>query len=305
MKRLVILFFIFNASIYSCQEKQNEEKQELPAGKDCILPKRQKPDTLAYEVRDAKQWLLDSTITSEQREIVYAINRTDRSNFKKMDTVIVPVDLSGDLVYYLPFPLKVPYLKDIQKVVFFSYPTQTFAAYECGELVRTGPTNMGREKDPTPTGLFFTNWKARKTISTVNDEWELLWNFNILNKGGIGWHQYTMPGYPASHSCLRLNAKDAKFLYTWADQWVLADKITVQVKGTPVIVFGSYDFHSPKPWLKLVNDPHALDIPEDELKRVSEPFLDEMIREQENRQTYEAEKNGIPMILYHANKDSR
>ena len=290
MKRLVILFFIFSASIYSCQEKQNEAKQELPENKDCTLPKWQKPKMLAYEIRNAKQWLLDSTVTPEQREMVYAVNRTDRSNFKRMDTVIVPVDLSGDLVYYFTFPLKVPYLKDIQKVVFFSYPTQTFAAYECGELVRTGPTNMGREKDPTPKGLFFTNWKARKTISTVNDEWELLWNFNILNKGGIGWHQYTMPGYPASHSCLRLTEKEAKFLYNWADQWVLADKTTIQVKGTPVIVFGSYDFHSPKPWLQLVENPHVLDISEDELKRVSEPFLDEMMREQENRKAYEAEK---------------
>ena len=294
MKQAVILISLISIFIYSCQEEQGEERKELPAGKDCMLPKWKEPEKLAYGIRDAKQWLLDSTVTSEQREMVYAINRTDRSNFKKMDSVIVPVDLSGDLVYYFPFPLKVPYLKDVQKVVFFSYPTQTFAAYECGELVRTGPTNMGREKDPTPTGLFFTNWKARKTISTVNDEWELKWNFNILNKGGIGWHQYTMPGYPASHSCLRLTKNDAKFLYNWADQWVLADKTTVQVKGTPVIVFGTYDFSSPKPWLKLIEDAHILDISEDELKRVSEPFLDEMMREQQNREVYEAEKSNKP-----------
>lgn len=297
MKRSVILLCLISVFIYSCQQKGSEEKQKLPANQDCLLPKWRKPGTLAYEIRDAKQWLLDSTVESSQRELVYAINRTDRSNFKKMDSVIVPVDLNGDLVYYLPFPLTVSYLKDIQKVVFFSYPTQTFAAYECGELVRTGPTNMGREKDPTPTGLFFTNWKARKTISTVNDEWILRWNFNILNKGGIGWHQYTMPGYPASHSCLRLTQKDAKFLYNWADQWVLTDKTTIRVKGTPVIIFGSYDFSSPKPWLQLIEDPHALNISEDELKQVSETFLDEMIREQENRGVYEAEKNDKQAVI--------
>jgi hypothetical protein len=31
---------------------------------------------------------------------------------------------------------------------------------------------------------------------------DLRWNFNIENKLGVGWH--SLPGYPASHSCLRL-----------------------------------------------------------------------------------------------------
>jgi hypothetical protein len=46
---------------------------------------------------------------------------------------------------------------------------------------------------------------------------DLRWNFNIENKLGVGWH--SLPGYPASHSCLRL--EDAKLLYEWADEWQL------------------------------------------------------------------------------------
>ncbi len=91
-------------------------------------------------------------------------------------------------------------MKNIDKIIFFSYPTQVFATYENGDLVYTGPTNMGRKKDPTPTGLFYSNWKAEETTSTFNDEWDLKWNFNIENKLGVGWHQYSLPGYPASHS---------------------------------------------------------------------------------------------------------
>lgn len=286
MKKSFILLYVVAALISSCQSEKpadntsNEEQR--------ILPDWQKPQKVGYEIKDAKLWLEDSTIESSKRAIVYAVNRTDQSNFKRMDSILVPVDLSGDLVYYLPFPLKVDYLKDVEKIVFFSYPTQTFAAYEKGVLIRTGQTNMGSKKHTTQTGLFFTNWKARKTISTFNDEWELKWNFNIANKAGIGWHQYTLPGYPASHSCLRLNDEDAKFLYDWADQWVLENKTTVRVKGTPVIVFGTYDFDGPKPWLQLLNDPHALDISEKEIRKESEPFLDEILKEQENRKQYHA-----------------
>jgi len=49
-------------------------------------------------------------------------------------------------------------------------------------------------------------------------------------------------GYPASHACMRLKEKDARYLNDWADQWILRGKDKVLIKGTPVIVFGSYNF---------------------------------------------------------------
>jgi hypothetical protein len=283
MKKSVIVLSALVAFLLSCQQNQKPPAKDDEGSK---VPEWREPERLAYELKNAREWLLDSSKTSSEQEIVFAVNRTDRRHFMKMDSVIIPVDLSGDIVYYLPFPLELPYLRDIDKIVYFSYRTQTFAAYEKGILVYTGPTNMGREKDPTPTGLFFTNWKAEKTTSTFNDEWDLRWNFNIENKAGVGWHQYDLPGYPASHSCLRLLEKDAKYLYNWADQWVLENRTKVLVKGTPVIVFGTYDFHGPKPWLQLIHDPHALDISEEELEEVTEPFLNEIFMEQENREDY-------------------
>lgn len=289
MKRSLIVLHILAALVVSCQSKEKPAGQ-TSEGEKMNVPEWKKPQQVAYEIKNAKLWLEDSTIEESRRDIVYAVNRTDQSNFKRMDSVLVPTDLSGDIVYYLPFPLKVDYLEEVEKIVFFSYPAQAFAAYENGVLVRTGQTNMGSKQHTTQTGLFFTNWKARKTISTFNDEWELKWNFNIANKAGIGWHQYTLPGYPASHSCLRLNEADAKYLYDWADQWVLEDKTKVLVKGTPVIVFGSYDFDGPKPWLQLLNDPHALDISEKEIRKESEPFLDQILSEQQNRANYRESK---------------
>ena len=142
---------------------------------------------------------------------------------------------------------------------------------------------MGSKTHKTPTGLFFSNWKAEETTSTFNDEWKLKWNFNIENKEGVGFHEYALPGIPASHSCLRLLESDAKILYNWAEQWVLADAETVKIKGTPVVVFGSYDFEAPKPWLKLVNNPKALAISEDEINSIIKPHLNTILKEQQKR----------------------
>ncbi|HSQ47379.1 MAG TPA: L,D-transpeptidase [Lutibacter sp.] len=244
---------------------------------------RIQPKSVAYQIENAKEWLSANKNDSTKQRIAYAINRTDKENFAQMDSVIVPIDMDGDLAYYLPFPLNVPYLKDIDKIIYFSYPTQTFATYENGELTYTGPTNMGRKKDQTPTGLFNANWKAEETTSTFNDEWDLKWNFNVENLLGVAWHQYSLPGYPASHSCMRLQEKDARFLYDWADQWIVTGKDNVSVKGTPVIIFGSYDFDAPKPLLQLIGNHKALDITEAEMQTQTEPFLKLILAEQENR----------------------
>ena len=243
LKTLLVL--ISSVVIFlSCEPKKN-----MDTG---IVQHKKQPKTITYHIDTAKKWMKENIMHSDSLQIALAVNRTDSASFLQLDSVIIPDDMSGDLSFYLPFPVDVPYLQDVNKIIFFSYPTQTFAAYERGILIYTGPTNMGRKRDPTPIGLFYTNWKAEQTTSTFNDEWNLRWNFNIENTKGIGWHQYTLPGYPASHSCLRLQEKDAMYLYNWANEWLLK-KDSVVIKGTPVIVFGKYNFDAPKPWLQLVS----------------------------------------------------
>ena len=282
MKKSIVLLGITLALIlFSC--KNVETKNTQPTNK--IIKKapiRKAPKAVSYTLENTKEWLKTNK-HSANLEIAIAVNRTDKAFFAKMDSVIIPTDRSGDIAFYLPFPVEVPYLVDADKMLYFSYPTQTFAAYENGILTYTGPTNMGRKKDQTPKGLFFTNWKAEETISTFDDEWKLLWNFNIENKKCVGFHQYDLPGYPASHSCLRLLEKDAKYLYEWADQWVLVDDENVKFKGTPVIVFGSYNFDAPKPWLQLVKNPKALTISVSEMEKVTTPFLNIILKEQEKK----------------------
>jgi L,D-transpeptidase-like protein len=281
---LNILLLLVLTLLVSCKESKTTRDTKNEEAKPKKTIEYKKPaSSVTFHFEKTKEWLEANKGDSTKLDIAYAINRTDKANFAKKDSVVIPSDFSGDLPYYLPFPVHVPNLEEVDKVLIFSYPTQTFAAYENGELVYTGPTNMGRKKDQTPTGLFFTNWKAEKTTSTFNDEWDLKWNFNIENKLGVGFHEYELPGYPASHSCLRLLEKDAKYLYKWADEWILKDKENVKVKGTPVIVFGSYDFDGPKPWYALVNDPKALDISESELEKETQPFIQKILDNQKIR----------------------
>ena len=263
----------------SCKE---EKKEVITIVKPEI--KRNEPKEVAYTFQKSEDWLKTEGSNPKALDLVLALNRVDVVNLKKLDSIVVPTDFSGDLEYYMPFPIEVATLNEVSKIILFSYATQAFATYEYGVLTHTGPTSLGREKDKTPTGLFFTNWKAEETISTFNDEWKLKWNFNIENKKGIGFHEYELPGYPASHSCLRLLEKDAKMLYEFADQWELESAEKVRLKGTPVVVFGSYDFKNPKIWNMLPQDAKALSITEAELETTISPYLPSILKEQTKRE---------------------
>lgn len=243
----------------------------------------------AYPIKGVKGAVaaLKKQYSKEQQRIIYAINRVDEGHVGNQDTIIVPDTFFTELIAYSPFPQQMNLLADVEKIAIFSYAIQAFAAYEQGKLVYWGPTSMGSKIHKTPTGLFNTNWKAKETISTVDDEWKLKWNFNIENREGVGWHQYALPGYPASHSCLRMFAYDAEWMYSWARQWILqGDKLVA--KGTPVIVFGAYPFGSRRPWRNQIEDAAINNISIEALEKEINPFLEKIKADQENRKAVEA-----------------
>ena len=274
-----IVVLVVSLLSLSCKE---EKKVVINNNRPVI--KRIEPKEVAFTFQKSEDWLKSEGTNTKALNIVLAVNRVDIVHLKKLDSILVPTDVSGDLEFYMPFPLEVSTLNDVKKIIVFSYTIQAFATYEYGVLTHVGPTSMGTEKDKTPTGLFFTNWKAEETISTFNDEWKLKWNFNIENKLGVGFHEYELPGYPASHSCLRLLEKDAKMLYEFADQWELESAEKVKLKGTPVIVFGSYDFKNPKIWNTLPQDAEALSISDTELETTISPYLPSILKEQTKRE---------------------
>ncbi|MBW7676734.1 L,D-transpeptidase [Chryseobacterium chendengshani] len=237
------------------------------------------------KMRDSLYAVFSKKYTERERYAILALNRLDSKNRWNSDTLVVPAKIDTTLMAYSPFPLQLDVLSDVKKFIVFSYPIQAYAVYSNGALVKWGPTSMGKKAAQTTRGLMFANWKKKLAISTVKSEWKLPYNFNIHNTHGIGWHQYDLPGYPASHSCLRLLMSDAIWLYNYADTWILnPGGATKKANGTPVLVFGDYPWGKRKPWRNLLNDPNSNNISVEEMTNMIKPHVEKMINEQTNRE---------------------
>jgi hypothetical protein len=118
--------------------------------------------------------------------------------------------------------------------------------------VRWGPVSSGGRNNITREGTFALNWRSTGRTSTVDPDWFMRWYFNFGNHEGLAFHAYSLPGYPASHGCIRLLERDAQWVYEWGQTWVLDPSGTrVLAPGTPVLIVGRYDFDAPPPWRSL------------------------------------------------------
>jgi len=235
--------------------------------------------------KDTLDWL-QGLAPGDTLTALLVLNRVDRNYLLQLDTIVFPDTIGNGIELYAPFPSKVAELEDVHKILFISHYTQTFAVYESGALVRWGPVSLGKQSTPTPTGLFATNWKSKKTTSTVNSAWILEWYFNLANFDGVSLHEYALPGVPASHACARLYRDDAYWLYHWADQWVIEDS-KIAVYGTPVVIFGSYPFDGRKPWLNLEKNNKAMEITPAELMKATKEYLPTIMERQAKRDSLE------------------
>lgn len=295
--RYGFLFFIWaNVWIMGCNHNRtsiDNSRAENHSEKDNPEAVPVQPDvTYHYQVL-TKQERQKADSLVEHLDVLLALNRVDYKHMLRLDSIIAPDSFYTDLKAYSPFPWQVAFLKEVPKIIFYSYRIQAFAAYQNGELVKWGPVSMGKKATPTPTGLFFTNWRAKETISTVDDEWIMKWYFNLDNFEGVSMHEYEMPGYPASHACVRLTTADAFWFYNWCEQWVLnkEDKFrSVKAYGTPVLIFGAYDFGGPKPWRNLPANKGAVAISAGELQKEIEPHLDIIHQRRQQRDSLMATK---------------
>ena len=199
---------------------------------------------------------LAKRFTSAQIDLLEMLNRRDREHLVRADPpvpgLVVPDAWSDDLLTYSPFPASWPGAESQAKAIVVHQPLQAFGAYENGRLVRWGPVSTGRKETPTPDGAFNLTWRARSRRSTDNEDWLLEWYFNFVNERGVSFHLFDLPGYPASHACVRLLLRDAQWLYGWGEQWKLDEtRRHVAVAGTPVLIHGTYPFGSPPAWLAL------------------------------------------------------
>ena len=269
---IIGIFFIF-----SCKRESrvpNFENQENKITEDSI--KELKREVVAPKM--IVNYRLDSLANSsqvdsfqtkynkEQKDIIFALNRIDAGKVGIGFKLVIPDTMVSDLLKYSPFPENLEMLDSIPKTVLISQRIQGFGLYKNGKLIKWGPVSSGKQSTPTPNGLNYANYKSKLKISTINGEWKMPYYFNFMNLFGVGIHEYSLPGYPASHACVRAYKEDAQFIYNWAQQWNLDNSGQKIIKnGTPFMVFGEYDYKDPYPWLKLASDNTANNLREAEL----------------------------------------
>lgn len=110
--------------------------------------------------------------------------------------------------------------------IIVSIPEQRVFVYRNGIRIGVSTCSTGKPGHSTPTGVFTILEKDKNHhSSTYNDA--PMPNMNRLTWSGIALHAGNLPGYPASHGCIRLPIKFSEVLFG------------ITHVGTPVILAGS------------------------------------------------------------------
>jgi L,D-transpeptidase-like protein len=226
-------------------------------------------ETIAYVLESGGSVSnLKTRFNSSQLELLQKLNRVDLEHLARLGRIVSPDIWVDDQLVYSPLPRFFPGGDSCSKLLVVYQPAQVFGGYEYGRLVRWGPISSGRQISPTPTGLFHLNWKSDGRHSTVDPEWFMPWYFNFGNAEGYSFHEYALPGRPASHACVRLLRSDAMWLHDWGEEWrVEPSGRKVLATGTPVFIVGSYDFSAPAPWRSLALLSRGVELPRDPICR--------------------------------------
>lgn len=111
--------------------------------------------------------------------------------------------------------------------VVVSLDQQRVHVYRNGVRIAVSTCSTGKKGHETPTGVFVVLQKDKDHhSSTYNDA--AMPNMNRLTWDGIALHAGNLPGYPASHGCVRLPMEFSSLLYG------------ITHVGTPVIIASSH-----------------------------------------------------------------
>jgi lipoprotein-anchoring transpeptidase ErfK/SrfK len=174
-------------------------------------------------------------------DLISRINRIEPGLIRKGMIVWLPKDFQWAKIW-APLPESLPEEKELEKLIFVDLSEQWFGAYEKGKLIFSGPISSGRNTSDvgrwrTPCGRFKILWKDTLIYSyrykmpnnntpEPDDSLPTPMPYSLgFTKNNLYFlHAGVLPGYPASHGCIRLFYLDAKRLFEWAEI------------GTPLII---------------------------------------------------------------------
>jgi L,D-transpeptidase ErfK/SrfK len=187
-----------------------------------------------HRVRRGETW--ESLFPDErEKDIVMRVNRIGIQLESGM-RLAIPKNLgSADVMQFAPFPAQIS--APGEKVIFVSTGQMAWGAYDSnGSLVKWGPTSSARGYCPdthrpchTVMGKFAVyNKEGAHCFSTKFPVGRggAPMPYCMFFHGGFALHgSYEVPGYNASHGCVRMFVSDA--------QWLNEEFVDM---GTPVIV---------------------------------------------------------------------
>lgn len=101
-------------------------------------------------------------------------------------------------------------------VVVVSLPQQLVHVYRGGKRIARSTISSGKPGHDTPTGVFTILQKKKMHHSTLYDDAPMPF-MQRLTWDGVALHAGRLPGYPASHGCVRLPSQFAELLYGVTD----------------------------------------------------------------------------------------
>lgn len=200
------------------------------------------PNFQCVKVESGQSWEKMFPVEQE-RDIVQRVNRSYNSLWTGK-VIAVPRQMKGKtLLDFSPFPPQVK--SEHEKIIIVDQNKLAWAAYNAeGHLVKWGPIASGSSRCPdsnnsclTMTGVFrFFSKEGEKCISDVfpiGRGGAKMPYCMYFHKGFAIHGSSDMPGYRASHGCVRIFISDAKWLN---DEFVEAMNEAKNRPGTKVVV---------------------------------------------------------------------
>lgn len=136
-------------------------------------------------------------------------------------------------------------------VIVVSLVEQRAYVYRNGIAIGTGPVSSGKRRHATPAGVFTILQKEREHRSNLYDDAPMPF-MERLTWDGVAIHAGTLPGYPASHGCIRMPHAFAEWLFgvtRKGDTVVVSDRDAIDPEIihpsvlAPVTPLGTPDSH--------------------------------------------------------------
>ncbi len=124
-------------------------------------------------------------------------------------------------------------------LILVSLPLQRAYVYRNGVLIGVTTVSTGTKGHSTPTGVFTVLQKRVRHFSNLYDSAPMPY-MQRLTWTGVAMHAGNLPGYPASHGCIRMPLAFAKLLYSVTQLGmtvVITDSDTIpRVAPTPKVL---------------------------------------------------------------------